>query len=59
MNILSRILKEIALEFQIPEEIDKKLLQRILGQRKNKQKGIMEKTDNGRTKKFGDKGASG
>lgn len=47
MNILSRILKEIAQEFHIPEAVDKNLFQRIFGQRKNKLKEIAEKNKDG------------
>jgi hypothetical protein len=59
MNILSRILKEIALEFQIPEAIDKNLFQRLFLTKKNKQKRITEITNDGRIKKLSDKSSSG
>lgn len=59
VNFLSKILKELAREFRIPESIDKNLFQRIFLTRNNKQKRITEKTDDGRTKKISDEGTSG
>ena len=57
MNILSRILKELAQEFRIPEAVDKNLFKRIFGQRNNKHNRITEKTNDGRTKKLSHKSA--
>jgi len=55
MNILSRIYKELAQEFRIPDTVDKNLFQRIFLTKKNKQERITEKTNDGRTKRLSDK----
>ncbi|SHN00241.1 hypothetical protein SAMN02746066_04314 [Anaerosporobacter mobilis DSM 15930] len=57
MNILSRILKDLAKEFRIPDSVDKNLFQRLFLTKKNKQNRITEKTDDGRIKSVSDKGA--
>lgn len=47
MNFLTKILKELAQEFIIPEVIERKLFQRIFIAKKTKEKMITEKYDNG------------
>lgn len=55
MNILSRIIKELAQEFRISDSVNKNLLQRIFLTSRNKQNKTMEKIEDGRIKRLGDK----
>lgn len=47
MNILSKILKELAQDFKIPEIIEQNLFRRLFPSKKTKEKMISEKNENG------------
>jgi hypothetical protein len=59
MNILSRILKEIALEFPIPAIIDKNLYRRLFLSKKTNEKVITEKNEDGTNNRISNKSAGG